>query len=222
MTLSTTSFIIITITILQAAPLSVSKATAETNLRDSDLHVGIIPDDILGIVRELGVVPANTTDEEEVVCHPYDLKWDDLTSEQKDAARDLSYNVRKWGNDTLPDPSAIRHDYWIDAPSGETELTTTERTAAMLLGYTEGSWEDFYSDYDWIELPKERSSDDENVKAAAKHLGFNKTTWDTNATVPTDYLDWVNLTTTEQEAAVVLGYDECVWDRETLKKINPM
>jgi hypothetical protein len=86
------------------------------------------------------------------------------------------------------------------------------------IGYTQslGSWEDFYSDYDWIELPTERSSDNENVKAAAKHLGFNKTTWDTNATVTTDFLDWVNLTTTEQEAAGVLGYDECLWDREIL------
>ena len=78
-----------------------------------------------------------------------------------------------------------------------------------------GSWEDFYEDYDWSELPTQRS-DNENVKAAAKDLGFTKTTWDTNLTVPTDYLDWANLTTSEQEAAMILGYDECTWDRETI------
>ena len=78
-----------------------------------------------------------------------------------------------------------------------------------------GSWEDFYDDYDWSELPTQRS-DNENVKAAAKDLGFTKTTWDTNLTVPTDYLDCANLTTSEQEAAMILGYDECTWDRETI------
>jgi hypothetical protein len=191
-----------------------SKAPAKTNLRGSDLHVDIISDVSVDIIRRLEVDLTNATDDE-VECHPYDLKWDELTSQQKDAARDLSYNRHKWDNDTLPDPSAIRHDYWIDAPSGETELTSRERNAAILLGYNEGSWEDFYVDYDWTELPVQRS-DNENVKAAAKDLGFNKTTWDTNLTISTDYLDWANLTTPEQEAAMILGYDECTWDRETL------
>ena len=132
MKLSTTSFVII----LQA--VSLTKATAETNLRGaSDLNADITPDDTLDIMRELEDRSINTTDEE-VICHPYDLQWDDLTSEQRVAARDLSFNSRKWDDDTLLDPSAIRHDYWIDAPSGETELTNTERTAAILLGYTEG------------------------------------------------------------------------------------
>jgi len=125
---TTASFVII----LQAVSL-MTKATAETNLRGaSDLNIDIIPGDTLDIMRELEDSPTNTTDEE-VICHPYDLKWDDLTSEQRDAARDLSFNSHKWDDDTLLDPSAIRHDYWIDAPSGETELTNTERTAAILL-----------------------------------------------------------------------------------------
>lgn len=114
-----------------------SKAPAKTNLRGSDLHVDIISDVSVDIIRRLEVDLTNAT-EDEVECHPYDLKWDELTSQQKDAARDLSYNRHKWDNDTLPDPSAIRHDYWIDAPSGETELTSRERNAAILLGYNEG------------------------------------------------------------------------------------
>ena len=118
-------------------PAVQSKATAKSNLRGSDSHVDIISGDSVDIIRQLDVGLTNTTDED-VVCHPYDLKWDELTSQQKDAARDLSYNRHKWDNDTLPDPSAIRHDYWIDAPSGETELTNKERNAAILLGYNEG------------------------------------------------------------------------------------
>ena len=114
-----------------------SKATSKSNLRGSDLHVDILLDESVGVMRRLQVNLTNTTDED-IDCHPYDLKWDELSSQQKDAARDLSYNRNKWDNDTLPDPSAIRHDYWINAPSGETKLTNTERNAAILLGYNEG------------------------------------------------------------------------------------
>ena len=124
--------------IMLHVPAAQSKATAKSNLRGSDSHVDdIISDESVDIIRQLDVSLTNTTDED-VDCHPYDLKWDELTSQQKDAARDLSYNRHKWDNDTLPDPSAIRHDYWIDAPSGETELTNRERNAAILLGYNEG------------------------------------------------------------------------------------
>ena len=111
MKLSTASFFII----FQAAS-SLSKATAETNLR--------------GVVREL-------EGDDGEICHPYDLDWDDLSSEQRDAAQDLSFNANKWDADK--DPSEIKNDYWIDAPDGETELTTTEREAAILLGWNEGN-----------------------------------------------------------------------------------
>ena len=125
-------------TLIIILPAAQSKATSKSNLRGSDfpaadLHVDNISDESVDIIRQL----TNTTDED-VDCHPYDLKWDELTSQQKDAARDLSYNRHKWDDDTALDPSAIRHDYWIDAPSGETELTNTERNAAILLGYNEG------------------------------------------------------------------------------------
>ena len=79
-----------------------------------------------------------------------------------------------------------------------------------------GSWDDFYNDYDWDELPRERSSDEKDVKAAAKALGYNEGAWDNDKEVPTDSLPWANLTDTQQVAAAVLGYDECLWDRETL------
>lgn len=99
-------------------------------------------------------------------------------------------------------------------------LLTILRCSHHRIGYMYnqflGSWEEFYNDYDWDELPKERSSDEEDVKAAAKALGYNEDAWDDDEEVSTDSLAWANLTTTEQEAAAVMGYDECLWDREIL------
>mmetsp|Transcript_25761 Transcript_25761/g.52377 ORF Transcript_25761/g.52377 Transcript_25761/m.52377 type:complete len:194 (-) Transcript_25761:1482-2063(-) len=164
-----------------------------------------------GGIRELTV-------DEPVPCHPYEYKWIALTSKQKDAARALGYNSRKWDNSSAPEPSAIRHDYWDNPPDGERGLTSVERSAATLLGYNEGSWEDLYENFDWVELPTgvPGRSDNENVKRAAKQLGFNRTTWDSNATSPTTGdLYWANLTETEKEAAEIIGYNECLWNRDT-------
>lgn len=109
----------------------------------------------------------------------------------------------------------FRSNYALLAILRSTLFTRVHYCLKYIKCHFPGSWEDFYVDYDWTELPVQRS-DNENVKAAAKDLGFNKTTWDTNLTISTDYLDWANLTTPEQEAAMILGYDECTWDRETL------
>lgn len=153
-----------------------------------------------------------------VPCHPYELKWDELTTDQKDAARGLSFNKLRWDDDTgLPDPVEIRNDFWKDAPSGETELSARELENAMLLGYSEGSWEGHYEDYDWEELPKGKPerSDDKNVQDAAAILGYNSSLWDDNVTSSaTEDTAWVNLTETEKEAAGIFGYDECLWDRD--------
>ena len=81
---------------------------------------------------------ATFTTDGEVICHPYDLDWDDLTNNQQTAARDLSFDSDVWDDDDAKDPSEIRNDYWIDAPKGETELTNKERTAAIVLGWNEG------------------------------------------------------------------------------------
>lgn len=64
-----------------------------------------------------------------------------------------------------------------------------------------------YDDYDWNELP-------DDVKEAAKVLGYDKKIWDGDGKPPTDDKDWDELTKEQQEAAIVLGYDEDKWDAD--------
>ena len=140
MKLFTSSFVII----LQAA----AKATAEAKLLRGvpDLNIDIIPVDM----RELEGNSTNTTTptnataiatftiDGDVICHPYDRDWEDLTNDQQKAAKALSFDSDVWDDDNAKDPKEIRNDYWIDAPDDETELTNKERTAAILLGWNEG------------------------------------------------------------------------------------
>ena len=131
MKLFTSSFVII----LQAA----AKATAETNLRGvPDVNIDIIPVDMRELEGNSTNATATFTTDEELLCHPYDLEWDDLTNNQQKAAKALSFNATTWDDDTAKDPKEIRNDYWIDAPDDETELTNKERTAAIVLGWNEG------------------------------------------------------------------------------------
>ena len=138
MKLSTSSFVII----LQAAS-SLSKATAEANLRGApDLNIDVIPVDMRELegnsTNATARATATFTTDGELICHPYDLDWDDLTNNQQTAARDLSFDSDVWDDDTAKDPKEIRNDYWIDAPDDETELTNKERMAAIVLGWNEG------------------------------------------------------------------------------------
>ena len=131
MKLFTSSFVII----LQAA----AKATTEANLRGGpDVNIDIIPVDMRELEGNSTNATATFTTDEELVCHPYDLDWDDLTNNQQKAAKALSFNATTWDDDTAKDPKEIRNDYWIDAPDDETELTNKERTAAIVLGWNEG------------------------------------------------------------------------------------
>lgn len=64
-----------------------------------------------------------------------------------------------------------------------------------------------YDDYDWKELPEE-------VKAAAKVLGYNKKMWnkDEEPAVSDEY--WDDLTPEQQQAAATIGYTKETWDSE--------
>ena len=64
-----------------------------------------------------------------------------------------------------------------------------------------------YEDYDWKELPDE-------VKKAAKFLGYSKKMWNNDAEPPVSDKDWIDLTPEQQEAASVLGYTKETWDDE--------
>eukprot|EP00578_Thalassiosira_sp_NH16_P017070 CAMPEP_0181128794 /NCGR_PEP_ID=MMETSP1071-20121207/28964_1 /TAXON_ID=35127 /ORGANISM="Thalassiosira sp., Strain NH16" /LENGTH=77 /DNA_ID=CAMNT_0023214709 /DNA_START=251 /DNA_END=484 /DNA_ORIENTATION=+ len=64
-----------------------------------------------------------------------------------------------------------------------------------------------YEDYDWKEL-------DNEVKTAAKKLGYTKKMWD--ADQEPDCCDeyWEDLDEDQRQAAAVLGYDKDSWDKE--------
>ena len=50
------------------------------------------------------------------------------------------------------------------------------------------------------------------MRQAAKTLGYTKKLWDKDEEPPTNDKDWEELTTEEQEAALVLGFTEDSWD----------
>jgi len=62
-----------------------------------------------------------------------------------------------------------------------------------------------YDDYDWNALP-------DDIKNAAKTLGYDEQIWDSDGKTPSDEKDWEELTAEQQAAAKVLGYDEEKWD----------
>lgn len=62
-----------------------------------------------------------------------------------------------------------------------------------------------YQDYQWNELP-------DNVKAAARVLGYNRFLWDHSSPCLAESKEWQGLTPEEQSAAHVLGYTQETWD----------
>eukprot|EP00574_Skeletonema_japonicum_P003105 CAMPEP_0201724906 /NCGR_PEP_ID=MMETSP0593-20130828/8478_1 /ASSEMBLY_ACC=CAM_ASM_000672 /TAXON_ID=267983 /ORGANISM="Skeletonema japonicum, Strain CCMP2506" /LENGTH=77 /DNA_ID=CAMNT_0048216211 /DNA_START=55 /DNA_END=288 /DNA_ORIENTATION=+ len=64
-----------------------------------------------------------------------------------------------------------------------------------------------YEDQDWKELPEE-------VKAAAKKLGYNKKMWDGDKEPDACDEYWDDLDEDQRQAATVLGYNKDTWDKE--------
>ena len=66
-----------------------------------------------------------------------------------------------------------------------------------------------YDSYDWNELPND-------VKAAAKALGYTKKIWDGDESVPgLSDVDWDALSADKKKAAQTLGYTQATWDGST-------
>jgi len=62
-------------------------------------------------------------------------------------------------------------------------------------------------DEDWDDLNDEQ-------RAAATTLGYNKKSWDKDKSVPAEDKDWSELTSAEKGAARVLGYTQASWDAD--------
>ena len=61
-----------------------------------------------------------------------------------------------------------------------------------------------WEDYRWAKLP-------ENIKEAARLIGYQRSTWDNDFDIPLASTHWNDLTKNQTEAALLLGYDEDDW-----------
>jgi len=91
-------------------------------------------------------------------------------------------------------------------------------TAAMTMGYDDARWDcciNHYRDYDYDDLENE---DSPPLKVAVNILGWDKASWEDEASrLPeSEKDDWEDLTALEQAAADYLCYDENSWNEKSL------
>ena len=143
-----------------------------------------------------------------------DIGWNDLTTDQLSAAVFLGYTKSIW-NDRLKGGGGNSEElvafnaYYADKEW--TDLTPPQQIAFAYLGENAGSYSEFYSDYDFDELPA-------NVQAAANAVGYTQDVWDNcvagelcNAQM--DNLRWRGLSKVQRTNLKVLGYSCWVWDK---------
>ena len=133
--------------------------------------------------------------------------WGDLPVDVQDAAVILGYNQSSWNHD---DEVSTSFMFW-------SQLTATQQAAASLMMYSKTSWNlevfplvtcELSESWMWADIPDE-------LKWAAKALGFNYVTWDTSdvALWPASASSsWAALTESERDAAGYLGYDAYAWN----------
>lgn len=144
-----------------------------------------LPPEIQGAYATLGW--NETTWDEEIPPPSEDMDWNELSREMQEAAELIGYTQTSWNEEEESMSSGSIFD---------DNLNTTNAVMAD---------EDYYENYDWNELPQE-------VKAAARILGWDKELWDNDETVFSDKLFWDEMSVELQEAAATLGYDQISWD----------
>lgn len=123
------------------------------------------------------------------------------------AEEKLGYMEITWNNHGL---APIEKKGW-------SALTTNERDAANVLGFTEGTWDCFinhYEQYSWEDL------EEKGVQQAYRGLGWTEAHWNREVEeVPyTESRWWDMLTDNEKKSANALCYYEDNWDK---KDMNP-
>jgi len=114
--------------------------------------------------------------------------WDELTSAQREAGRDLGYQKMTWNerfdrSDKGKDGNGVVYGRSDDGNAGNVD----------------------YYNFEWFELPP-------NAKAAAKVLGyFDEEVW-CRGNAEESYFLWDELTSVQREAARQLGYKKMTWD----------
>ena len=132
-----------------------------------------------------------------------DMTWSNLSDDQRQAALYLGYTSAAWDAD---DDTTIDQLYAaLDWSSG---LSSDQRLAFAYLGYNSGSYENFYSDYNFAELPAD-------VQDAAKAVGYDQEVWDEcdeEVCAKVDDKYWKGLKKGERINMKVLGYDCWTWN----------
>ena len=119
-------------------------------------------------------------------------EWADLTEAQQNAACTLGYTKEKWGGDSESSERSIPENINVMSVIPEDKEVTVSEVVN-------------YDNYDFKDLPDE-------VKEAARYLGYTSSIWDDDGTIPIYNNDWDDLTIEEQNAARVLGYSRDKWD----------
>lgn len=136
-----------------------------------------------------------------------DLSWSDLSADQRNTALYLGYTASAWDadDDTIIEVLYANLD-WSD-------LSSDQRLAYEYLGYNSGSYENFYNDYFFDELPRE-------VQVAADEIGYTQGVWDecsAEICVPgVDDMFWKGISRIDRMNLKVLGYDCWTWNNYEL------
>ena len=132
-----------------------------------------------------------------------DMSWSDLSNDQRQAALYLGYTSTAWDAD---DDAIIEVLY---ANFAWDDLTSDQRIAFGYLGYNSGSYENFYNDYFFDELPVK-------VQVAADAVGYTQRVWDEcEAEVCVSGVDdmfWSGIARMDRTNLKVLGYDCWTWN----------
>jgi len=142
-----------------------------------------------------------------------DFRWivyADLTDEQQRlVTEELNYTEETW-NVLGTNPIELQ-DF--------SSLTVAQQAAALLLGFTENTWDcdqNHYGNYGWNGLIQYNLSDYWSA------LGWTRASWrgETDPNPDLSETVWANLTTTQQEAASTLCYFRVSWDMVDMRQWN--
>mmetsp|Transcript_20940 Transcript_20940/g.45665 ORF Transcript_20940/g.45665 Transcript_20940/m.45665 type:complete len:230 (-) Transcript_20940:179-868(-) len=150
--------------------------------------------------------------------------WTDLTTKQRCAAIRVGYTEDTWNNDGDPNknlcsstcsPSPATSNIDAYEMEGWDDLTAVSGCGNLqeqfkVLGYTEGSWEDFYYCYSWGDLVQA------GMKESAQALGYSRNIWNNCledvCIEGVEDQDWADLATGVQTAAGAFGFECFTWD----------
>ena len=121
----------------------------------------------------------------------YELDWEMLPSEIRDAYEVLGFDEVSW-----EEGGAVTDGMEWD------ELSPQQQEAALFIGYTSEDYEPF-----WAEMTPEKQN-------AYTALGYSEEIWNEGGVVVTDEMAWADLSQEQKDAATFLQYTEQEWNDE--------